>query len=115
MGNRCSWEKAHSPYWSLRVEACRRNRSRAEYCHRDGLETKTFARWMKHIIGVDKPANIRKELRALRRKRQDRHALARRRPFWAMHVERNARGRWAAEEDGGGLAPLRRICWFFTA
>ena len=108
MGNRRSWANAHSPYWSLHVEAWRRSGlSRAEYCARHGLKTKTFARWMKHLIGVEEARKHAEELRELRRK--ERHQQRknsggkmrqRRRfgvrtdmrsravqAFWAMHVE----------------------------
>jgi len=105
MGNRRSWENAHSPYWSLHVEACRRSGlSRMEYCGQHGLKPKTFARWMKHLVGVDEAHRHAEELRELRRKerRQQRKTNGGRRPrfgvrtdmrsraaqaFWAMHVE----------------------------
>jgi hypothetical protein len=54
MGTRRSWKNAHCPYWSLHVEAWRRSGlSRAEYCSGHGLKMKTFARWMKHLIGAE--------------------------------------------------------------
>src|SRR5215470_1063743 len=108
MGNRRSWANAHSPYWSLHVEAWRRSGlSRMEYCCRHGLKRKTFARWMKHLIGVEDAGKHAEGLRELRRKerRQQRqknggNTPARRRfgvrtdtrsravqAFWAMHVE----------------------------
>jgi transposase-like protein len=105
MGNRRSWANAHSPYWSLHVEAWRRSGlSRAEYCARHGLKTQTFVRWMKHLIGVEEARRHMEELRELRRKerRQQRKKNGGRRPrfgvrtdmrsraaqaFWAMHVE----------------------------
>ena len=69
MGSRRSWEKAHSPYWSLHVEAWRRTGlSRAEYCARRGLKPKIFARWMTHLIGVEEARKHADELRELRRK-----------------------------------------------
>src|SRR3979490_3042360 len=38
-----SWVKAHSPYWSLHVEAWRQSgMARADYCRQHGLSTKTF-------------------------------------------------------------------------
>lgn len=108
MGHRGSWQKAHSPYWSLHVEAWRRSGlSRAEYCSRHGLKTKTFARWMKHLVGVDEARRHAEELRELRRKerlqkhgkgggktpprsrfgaRTDMRSRAVQ-AFWAMHVE----------------------------
>jgi hypothetical protein len=105
MGNRRSWANAHSPYWSLHVEAWRRSGlSRAEYCARHGLKTKTFARWMKHLVGVEEARRHAEELRELRRKERGRQRkeTAQPRPrfgartdmrsravqaFWAMHVE----------------------------
>src|SRR5262249_41372865 len=104
-GYRGSWEKAHSPYWSLHVEAWRRSGlSRAEYCGRHGLKTKTFARWMKHLIGVEEARRHTQELRELRRKERRQHPPKSPGPrphfgartdmrsravqaFWAMHVE----------------------------
>jgi hypothetical protein len=108
MGTRRSWENAHSPYWSLHVEAWRRSRlSRMEYCARHGLKTKTFARWMKHLIGVEEARKHTAELRELRRKerlqkrekgggetpprprfgaRTDMRSRAVQ-AYWAMHVE----------------------------
>jgi transposase-like protein len=105
MGNRRSWANAHSPYWSLHVEAWRRSGlSRAEYCSRHGLKPKTFARWMKHLIGVEEARKHADELRELRRKEKGRQRKESPRPthrfgartdtrsraiqaFWAMHVE----------------------------
>ena len=105
MGNRRSWEKAHSPYWSLHVEAWRRSGlSQAEYCGRHGLKTKTFARWMKHLIGVEEARRHAEELRESRRKEKGQQAPKSPAPqhrfgsrtdmqsraiqaFWAMHVE----------------------------
>ncbi|HKD25936.1 MAG TPA: hypothetical protein VKC66_08440 [Xanthobacteraceae bacterium] len=105
MRYRRSWEKAHSPYWSLHVEAWHRSGlSRMDYCVRHGLKRKTFARWMKHLIGVEEARKHAEELRELRRKerRQQRQKSGGRRPrfgvrtdmrsraaqaFWAMHVE----------------------------
>ena len=49
-----SWVKAHSPYWSLHVEAWRQSgKARADYCRQHGLSTKTFERWMKHLISKE--------------------------------------------------------------
>jgi hypothetical protein len=108
MGNQRSWENAHSPYWSLHVEAWRRSGlSQMEYCVRHGLKRKTFARWMKHLIGVEEARRHTWELRELRRiERLHKHGKdggktpARGRfgartdtrsravqAFWAMHVE----------------------------
>jgi Transposase len=104
MGTRRSWKNAHSPYWSLHVEAWRRSGlSRAEYCGRHGLKTKTFVRWMKHLIGVEEARRHTEELRELRLKeRRQQRKNGGRRPrfgvrtdmrsraaqaFWAMHVE----------------------------
>lgn len=45
-----SWEKAHSPYWSMHVEAWRQSGlSRAEYCRCHALSKRTFDKWMKHL------------------------------------------------------------------
>lgn len=107
MGARRSWEKAHSPYWSLHVEAWRRSElNRTEYCRRHGLSKNTFDRWMKHLVGKDDARKHTKYLLELRREErlQQREKAARRRQrrrfgvstdtrsravqaFWAMHVE----------------------------
>jgi transposase-like protein len=108
MRYRRSWEKAHSPYWSLHVEAWRRSGlSRSEYCSGHGLKKKTFDRWMKHLIGVEEARKHAEHLRELRRKerRQQRRENGGNTPprrrfgvrtdmrsravqaFWAMHVE----------------------------
>jgi transposase-like protein len=75
-----------------------------QYCVRHGLKTKTFVRWMKHLIGVEEARRHTEELRELRRKerRQQHKKNGGRRPrfgvrtdmrsraaqaFWAMHVE----------------------------
>jgi transposase-like protein len=105
MGNRRSWANAHSPYWSLHVEAWRRSGlSRAEYCARHGLKVKTFARWMKHLISVEEARKHADEVRELRRKERAQQRKEPPRPthrfgartdtrsraiqaFWAMHVE----------------------------
>jgi transposase-like protein len=102
-----SWEKAHSPYWSLHVEAWRQSGlTRTEYCRRHGLRKVTFDRWMKHLISKDdarKHAEYQRELRQEEKLRQ-RQKLIRRRQrrgfgvssdmrsgavqaFWDMHVE----------------------------
>jgi hypothetical protein len=103
MGNRRSWETAHISYWSLHVEAWRRTGlGRAEYCDRDGLQTKTFARWMNHIIGVDearkyaeRTARIAPEAALFRG--ENRHALARR-----PGILGDACGAGCARARGGG-------------
>jgi transposase-like protein len=107
VGSRRSWEKAHSPYWSLHVEAWRRSElSRSEYCRRHGLSKNTFDRWMKHLISKDdarKHAKYLLELRREERLQQREKAIKRRQrrrfgvstdtrsravqAFWAMHVE----------------------------
>jgi hypothetical protein len=49
-----SWEKAHSPYWSLHVEAWRQSgMDRAIYCRQHGLSVKTFGRWINHLISKE--------------------------------------------------------------
>jgi hypothetical protein len=105
MGRRSSWANAHSPYWSLHVEAWRRSGlSRADYCVRHGLKVKIFTRWMKHLIGVEEARKHADQLRELRRKERAQQRKAPPRPthrfgartdmrsraiqaFWAMHVE----------------------------
>ena len=107
MGYRRSWEKAHSPYWSLHVEAWRRSGlDRATYCRRHGLLKRTFDRWMKHLISKEearKHAEYVLELRREERRQQRaKNGKGRRRcryavstdtrsralqAFWAMHVE----------------------------
>lgn len=107
MGVRRSWEKAHSPYWSLHVEAWRRSElNRSEYCHRHGLSKNTFDRWMKHLISKDDARKhakylleLRQEERLLRQEKTARRRQRRRfgvstdtrsravQAFWAMHVE----------------------------
>jgi transposase-like protein len=105
MGRRSSWANAHSPYWSLHVEAWRRSGlSRGEYCARHGLKPTIFVRWMKHLIGVEEARKHADELRELRRKERAQQRKEPPRPthrfgartdtrsraiqaFWAMHVE----------------------------
>src|SRR6516164_2151440 len=105
MGYRRSWERAHSPYWSVHVEAWRRSGlSRTEYCRRHGLKKRTFDRWMKHLVGVEEARRHADELRELRRKERSRQRRKNGGPrprfgvrtdtrsravqaFWAMHVE----------------------------
>lgn len=102
-----SWAKAHSPYWSMHVEAWRQSGlSRTEYCRHHALSKNTFDKWMKHLISEDdarKHAEYlaqlrRQESREARNKRlMKRHRLPyavstdeRNRglqAFWAMHVE----------------------------
>jgi len=102
-----SWEKAHSPYWSLHVEAWRQSgMDRAIYCRRHGLSVKTFGRWMSHLISKEEARKHAEYLLELRReeRRQQRGTKGKRRQklryavstdirsraiqaFWAMHVE----------------------------
>jgi transposase-like protein len=102
-----SWEKAHSPYWSLHVEAWRQSRmDRAIYCRQHGLSVKTFGRWMNHLISKEEARKHAEYLLELRReeRRQQREKKGKRRQkhryavstdirsraiqaFWAMHVE----------------------------
>lgn len=102
-----SWEKAHSPYWSLHVEAWRQSgMDRAIYCRQHGLSTKMFGRWMKHLISKEDARKHAEYLLELRRKerRQQRGKNGKKRQkrryavstdirsraiqaFWAMHVE----------------------------
>ena len=102
-----SWEKAHSPYWSLHVEAWRQSRmDRAIYCRQHGLSVKTFGRWMNHLISKEEARKHAEYLLELRReeRRQERRKKGKRRQkrryavstdirsraiqaFWAIHVE----------------------------
>ena len=102
-----SWVKAHSPYWSLHVEAWRQSgMARADYCRQHGLSTKTFERWMKHLISKEEAREHAKSLQDSRRQEQRRQqgksGKRSQRPrysvrtdtrsralqaFWAMHVE----------------------------
>ena len=102
-----SWVKAHSPYWSLHVEAWRQSgMARADYCRQHGLSTKTFERWMKHLISKEQAREHAKSLQDSRRQEQRRQqgksGKRSQRPrysvrtdtrsralqaFWAMHVE----------------------------
>jgi len=102
-----SWVKAHSPYWSLHVEAWRQSgMARADYCRQHGLSTKTFERWMKHLISKEEAREHAKSLQDSRRREQRRQqgksGKRSQRPrysvrtdtrsralqaFWAMHVE----------------------------
>jgi transposase-like protein len=102
-----SWVKAHSPYWSLHVEAWRQSgMARADYCRQHGLSTKTFERWMKHLISKEEAREHAKSLQDSRRQEQrrqqgksgKRHLRPRYsvrtdtrsralQAFWAMHVE----------------------------
>ena len=68
-----SWVKAHSPYWSLHVEAWRQSgMARADYCRQHGLSTKTFERWMKHLISKEEAREQAKSLQDSRRREQRR-------------------------------------------
>ncbi|MPZ41772.1 MAG: transposase [Rhizobiales bacterium] len=107
VGSRRSWEKAHSPYWSLHVEAWRRSElNRSEYCRRHRLSKNTFDRWMKHLISKDDARKhakylleLRQEERLLRQEKARKKRQRRRfgvstdtrsravQAFWAMHVE----------------------------
>ena len=107
MGHRRSWEQAHSPYWSLHVEAWRRSGlNRSEYCRRHGLSKNTFDRWLKHLISKEEAREHAEYLLELRREERRRQRgkngkmRQRRRyavstdtrsralqAFWAMHVE----------------------------
>lgn len=107
MGHRRSWEKAHSPYWSLHVEAwCRSALNRSEYCRRHGLSKNTFDRWMKHLISKEEArklaeyhAELGREERRQQREKNGKRCQRRRyavstdtrsralQAFWAMHVE----------------------------
>jgi len=102
-----SWEKAHSPYWSLHVEAWHQSgMDRTVYCRQHGLSIKTFGRWMKHLISKEEARKHAEYLLELRReeRRQQREKNGKRRQkrryavstdirsraiqaFWAMHVE----------------------------
>jgi transposase-like protein len=102
-----SWEKAHSPYWSLHVEAWRQSRmDRVIYCRQHGLSVKTFGRWMNHLISKEEARKHAEYLLELRReeRRQQRGKKGKRhqkrhyavstdirsraiQAFWAMHVE----------------------------
>ena len=64
-----SWEKAHSPYWSLHVEAWHQSgMDRTVYCRQHGLSIKTFGRWMKHLISKEEARKHAEYLLELRRK-----------------------------------------------
>src|SRR4030081_2359445 len=68
-----SWVKAHSPYWSLHVEAWRQSgMARADYCRQHGLSTKTLERWMKHLISKEEAREHAKSLQDSRRQEQRR-------------------------------------------
>jgi transposase-like protein len=126
MGNRRSWANAHSPYWSLHIEAWRRSGlSRAEYCGRHGLKVKTFARWMKHLIGAEEARRHAEELCELRRKERGRQREETAQPrsrfgartdmrsraiqaFWAMHVEAL---NWSGMSTGEYASALLLLPW----
>lgn len=77
-----SWEKAHSPYWSLHVEAWRQSgMDRAIYCRQHGLSIKTFGRWMNHLISREEARKHAEYLLELRReeRRQQRGKKGKRR------------------------------------
>jgi len=123
VGARRSWEKAHSPYWSLHVEAWRRSElSRTEYCGRHGLSKNTFDRWMKHLIGKDDARKhaeylleLRQEERMLRQEKVRRKRQRQRfgvstdtrsravQAFWAMHVEAMNWSGMSVREYAAGL------------
>lgn len=102
-----SWANAHSPYWSMHVEAWRQSGlSRAEYCRCHGLSRRTFDTWHKHLVSADDARKHTEYQAQLRReqRRKEQESKPRRRPksrfgantdircralqaFWAMHVE----------------------------
>jgi hypothetical protein len=80
--------------------------ARADYCRQHGLSTKTFERWMKHLISKEEAREHAKSLQDSRREEQRRQqgksGKRSQRPrysvrtgtrsralqaFWAMHVE----------------------------
>lgn len=102
-----SWAQAHSPYWSMHVEAWRQSGlSRAEYCRCHGLARRTFDKWHKHLVSAEdarKHAEYQAQLRREQRRKEQEYK-PRRRPkprfgantdircralqaYWAMHVE----------------------------
>lgn len=112
--------KAHSPYWSLHVEAWRQSgMARADYCRQHGLSTKTFDSWMKHLISKEEAGEHAKSLQDSRRqehrRQQGKSGRRHLRPrysvrsdtrsralqaFSAMHVEAMNWSRMGVREDG---------------
>ena len=91
-----SWEKAHSPYWSLHVEAWRQSgMDRAIYCRRHGLSVKTFGRWMNHLISKEEARKHAEYLLELRReeRRQQRGTKGKRRQKLCYAVSTDIRSR----------------------
>jgi hypothetical protein len=63
-----SWEKAHSPYWSLHVQAWRQSGMDARFI---AATIKTFGRWMKHLIRKEEASRHAEYLLQLHR--EERH------------------------------------------
>ncbi len=107
MAGKRSWAQAHSPYWSMHVEAWRQSGlNRTEYCRHHGLSKTTFDKWMKHLVSEEDARKHAEYLAQLRRQesREQREKRLRKRArlryavstdvrsravqaFWAMHVE----------------------------
>lgn len=102
-----SWAKAHSPYWSMHIEAWRQSGlNRTEYCRHHGLTKTTFDKWMKHLVSKEDARKHAEYLAELRRREshEEREKRLKKRArlrfavstdvrsravqaFWAMHVE----------------------------
>ena len=125
-----SWEKAHSPYWSLHVEAWHQSgMDLTVYCRQHGLSIKTFGRWMKHLISKEEARKHAEYLLELRReeRRQQRGKNGKRRQkrryavstdirsraiqaFWAMHVEAMNWSGMAVREYAAACNFRRQAC-----
>jgi transposase-like protein len=87
---------ARREWWSVHVEAWRRSGlSQRAYCRRHRLTGKTFARWLKLLVGdraLRAKAELERDARLDRRRRKTARPSSDKRcqaaqAFWAMHVE----------------------------
>jgi transposase-like protein len=99
--------KVRRGWWAIHIEAWQRSGvSRAVYCLQQGLDEKTFARWLNALAGEEaarKLTEYQTELRREKRREEREKGLRKRRrnafgistdvrhrgmqAFWAMHVE----------------------------
>lgn len=107
MGPKHFQNKVRREWWAIHIEAWQRSGvSRAVYCLQQGLDEKTFARWLNALAGEEaarKLTEYQTELRREKRREEREKGLRKRRrnafgistdmrhrgmqAFWAMHVE----------------------------
>jgi hypothetical protein len=106
-GSKHFQNKVRREWWAIHIEAWQRcGVSRAVYCLQQGLDEKTFVRWLNYLAGEDaarKLTEYQTELRREKRREEQEKGLRKRRrsafgistdvrnrairAFWAMHVE----------------------------